>query len=69
MDFEVRQLLSQAAFHGITRKEIATRAGISANSFTNWKYKSPNLGTLKKAIRALDDIIAEQGAAREKVEG
>lgn len=69
MDFEVRQLLSQAAFHGITRKEIATRAGISANSFTNWKYKSPKPRTLNKAMKALDDIISEQGAAREKVEG
>ena len=59
MDIEVRNLLSQAAFHGITRKAIADKAGISANSFSNWRTKSPNLATLKKASQALEDLIGD----------
>lgn len=59
MDIEVRELLARAAFNGITRKAIADKAGISANSFSNWRTKSPNLGTLKKAKAALDDLIGD----------
>lgn len=59
MDIEVRNLISEAAFHGITRKAITERAGIAPTSFTNWRTKSPNLGTLKKAEKALQELIAD----------
>lgn len=67
MEVQVRELLSRAAFHGITRKAIVEKAGIAVTSFTNWKYKSPRLSTLNKASIALDELIAER-AGNEKVE-
>lgn len=68
MDIQVRELLAKAAYHGITRKDIAIRAGIALTSLSNWKEKSPRLSNLNKAINALEELIVEQGADSEKVE-
>lgn len=68
MEVQVRELLSKAAYHGITRKAIVEKAGIAITSFTNWRNKSPRLSTLNKASIALDELIKER-AASEEVEG
>lgn len=68
MEVQVRELLSKAAYHGITRKAIVEKAGIAITSFTNWRSKSPRLSTLNKASIALDELIKER-AASEEVEG
>lgn len=37
MHIKVRELLAKAAYHGITRREIADRAGMGQATFTTWK--------------------------------
>lgn len=68
MDIQVRELLAEAAYHGITRREIAERAQIASTSFSNWKVKSPRLSTLNKAKQALQEIIDQRGRERDEVE-
>lgn len=69
MHIKVRELLAKAVYHGITRREIADRAGMGQATFTTWKKSSPRLDTFDRATQALDELIAIQGLQREKVEG
>lgn len=68
MHIKVKELLAKAAYHGITRKEIATHAGLAVTTFTNWRTSSPRLDTLDRANQALDELIAIQGPNHEKME-
>jgi len=67
MEVQVRELLSKAAYYGITRKAIVEKAGIAITSFTNWRNKSPRISTFNRASAALDQLIAER-AYNEKME-
>jgi transposase len=69
MHIKVRELLAKAAYHGITRREIAKKAGLAITTFTNWKHCSPRLESLDRATKALDQLIAIQDLQREKMEG
>lgn len=69
MHIKVRELIAKAAYHGITRNEIATRAKIGSATFTSWKKRSPRLDTFDKASKALDELIVLRGMTSEKVEG
>lgn len=66
MHVKVKELLALAAYNGITRKEIAEKAGIASSTFTNWKTKTPRLDTLDKAEKALQELIEETEIAFEK---
>lgn len=68
MHTRVRELLGMAAYWGITRREIAAKAGIAETTFTKWKTRYPRLSTLEKAEQALEDLIHERGLLSEKVE-
>lgn len=68
MHTRVRELLGMAAYWGITRREIAAKAGIAETTFTKWKTRYPRLATLEKAEQALEDLIRERGLLSEKVE-
>lgn len=68
MHTRVRELLGMAAYWGITRRQIASRAGIAETTFTKWKTRYPRLSTLEKAEQALEDLIRERGLLSEKVE-
>lgn len=67
MEVQVRELLSKAAYHGITRKDIVEKAGIAIASFSNWRNTKPRAATFDRAKVALDQLIAER-AGDEKVE-
>lgn len=69
MHIKVRELLAQAAFHGITRKAIAKQGGLAVTTFTNWRKATPRLDTLERAQQALDELIQMKGLASEKMEG
>ena len=68
MHTRVWELLGMAAYWGITRREIAAKAGIAETTFTKWKTRYPRLSTLEKAEQALEDLIRERGLLSEKVE-
>lgn len=68
MHVKVRELLAKAAYHGITRRAIAKRAGMGPTTFTAWRTSTPRLDTLDRAEQALNELIAIQGFKSEKVE-
>lgn len=61
MHVHVRELLARAAYNGITRKQIAEKAGIAQTTFTKWKSNTPRLDTLAKANKALDELVELKG--------
>jgi len=69
MHIEVRKLIAKAAFHGITRSEIAMQANLASTIFTSWKKSSPRLDSIDRANKALDDLISLKELRGEKVEG
>jgi hypothetical protein len=69
MHIKVRELLAQAAFHGITRRDIAKQGGLAVTTFTNWRKATPRLDTLERAQAALDQLIQIKGLRGEKMEG
>jgi len=68
MHIKVRELLAKAAYHGITRRDIAKQGGLAVTTFTNWRKSAPRLDTLDRATQALDELITIRGLQREKVE-
>ena len=69
MHTRVRELLGMAGYWGITRRDIANKAGICESTFTKWRTGYPRLSTLEKAEQALEQLIQERGLLSEKVEG
>ena len=68
MHTRVRELLGMAGYWGITRRDIAKKAGIAETTFTNWRTGVPRLTTLEQAEAALEKLIEERGLLSEKVE-
>ena len=68
MHVKVRELLAKAAYHGITRREIAKQGNLAVTTFTNWRKAIPRIDTLCRAEKALDEIIAIKGLSGEKME-